>query len=307
MDLVNAVSPAIRRSDESKEDERSEIHRGGRAAQVQNYTTTEHKFILSNMKSIPGCYSSAEKSTEMAELAVKLQKASPGYSRSKETIHAHITDMKRALRSGIKNLSTKPEEARVLAPSYSDDFITKDENQAFFNALYIEMISNSKIYFSKAWWDLDVVKQLCDFEFLYLRECHATSIQTAASINEQAAATHAKHVQDRDNHAAFINEKREKDAKDEEDAKRLRLQMAETEQKKVEVLQQIPALLGALANPDNAATERRLGDLETNIIRIEGQIRDTGAQITRMEEQIKENGIKSTEGFAAILSLLGRK
>ena len=51
---------------------------------------------------------------------------------------------------------------------------------AHFNALYIEMISDSGKYNATA----RHKKSLCDFEFLYQKDCHSSCLQAATSIVE---------------------------------------------------------------------------------------------------------------------------
>ena len=108
--------------------------KGGRKQQAQNFNAEEHKYIFRIMATIPGCYSAPEKGEVMTEFMRKLAEGSPAFSRSQEALHSHITKMKSSARSGIRNLTLKPEGERMAAPEYTDDFLTNPGNQAYFNA-----------------------------------------------------------------------------------------------------------------------------------------------------------------------------
>ena len=64
-------------------------------------------------------------------------------------------------------------------------------------------------YTSKTWWDLEVVKLLCDLDFKYILDSTAPT-QDGAEITDLAFNVAAKHKQDQTNNLERIKRQREK-------------------------------------------------------------------------------------------------
>ena len=95
--------------------------RGGRSGNSTNYNPAEHKVLLVAIKSIDGSYAAPEKSQLLQQVIDKMKIEMPSYNRTAITIHGHMTEMKRGIRSAVSNLSSKTPP--ILAPEYSDQLM----------------------------------------------------------------------------------------------------------------------------------------------------------------------------------------
>ena len=150
-------------------------------------------------------------------------------------------------------------------------------------------------YPSKTWWDLEVVKLLCDLDFKYILDSTAPT-QDGPEITDLAFNVAAKHKQDQTNHLDRIKRQREIEEKDQDETKRIREEMVATEQAKVDCLTQLTTALTGFLVP--AAATVPAPEVQAQAARLEAM----QTRIDLVETKIDQNSTDMRAGFAALMA-----
>jgi hypothetical protein len=129
-------------------------------------------------------------------------------------------------------------------------------------------------YNSKSWWDVNVVRLLCELVIISQDSSGMSTNQTAATIIEKAVAEKNKYAQDKANREDAIKIKRDLDKAENEANKAQRVEALAIEHEKVAVLRALAASIQAPAagvpqqqQQLDPTVDARLTALENNVNR----------------------------------------
>ena len=112
------------------------------------------------------------------------------YNRSGPTLHGHLAEMSKSMKNGMRAVShipglTKPSigEINELQIAGSPSYIS---NTNYYETLTTEIRSDSKRYNPKSWWDINVVRLLCELVIISQHATGMSTNQTATTIVDKA-------------------------------------------------------------------------------------------------------------------------
>ena len=272
----------------------------GRISQTKNYTSANNLQMLNTARHA-GAYISSVGGPKWQQFWQEFSETPEGRGRTKESLHTHVTEMKKSVMSAISNLSEGSDKQKS-----PDDLENTEENSAYFEKLYQNMLGSGGS--PKSWWSQEVVTLLALTQLRFQQTSGLNKPQTLTAIEQSKQASIKKFAQDTANKEDLVKKRKEEFEEEKRDAKKYKDASIQQGIDSLLVLNKLADAAVQMMSPvtpsPNAEPPSRLTE---DVTLVRNEVGGLSSKVDAIETKMNNMETSMKEGFALLAGLLAAR
>lgn len=221
----------------------NDSNKKGRVSGAGAYTKEENLSLLKAMQDHCQAYDAGESTHEFKSYFSKIIEKDHSYSRSRDAVHSHHTELKSTLKKAIKDLSP----TGIKLPTLDLYLAEKNSNAVdkssttYIEALLGLILTDPKKYNSNKWWSFDVIDLLLEMH-LKSQNSHiggGSGVQNITTMNQMSKNEQGKFAQEEAARQAMMKQRKEEEAKEKEDLTNDRKRMCASSERMADTMEKL--------------------------------------------------------------------